>query len=1062
MKHYNLFLSLGALFLLSTACIQEEFTDIASKQEGQTIVFSVSTSYDNGGIETKAEYSGDLIGSSPSKERIDWVENDPIKIYYNNTAGSYSVVDKTTVQEKSYAGVDGGKLTWGVGPSHVFYGLYPSGSDSAAGSLTIENGAAIVRGSIPSNQSVNPEKTIVVGDLTKYQPDTEHYGYMFAYKSLDAPVDNVELPFKPAFTTLEFKLKRKPGDADKKVEMIWIDAHEVYYVGDENEIQIIDGAWPTLAGDFEFAIPANNGEPTLPGTAPYYETDPWHWPTVTEYETDGNIKVSNFSFEIYLDFSTFDGGGVSIPADSYMDFSVLMLPVDQTHLRLHLFYTDGTEKQLSLKDKDNDDWYTFSGGKKYIITCENVPGENVPTYVLEHAGPTVMLSDGSTEVQVVTRPSREAGNTDTAPFNSYRTFEGVTTPVNVYYDYAGADENGDPLTDTDGNIIWSSGLPTDLSSVTVTGTTVNKSLYATVATNTNPTVESFQSEEMYRARKIQMNGNNGFSASSPQDLSLYDITDLTHPRASSLPTTANCYVVDRAGWYMFPLVYGNSIDYSKPNAPLYENGVNKFSYQIAEPVSYALSVLKNGYNNAITSPYILDDYNISFEDVEAVILSEDETSSDYAFLDQAEVINVPSSGIFYDPVAGEYKTSVPYIRFRAPDTVLFTADGEVTTDPAQAVHAKGAHQGNAVIAIRKKNQTQTTKTVLWSWHIWITDGYDIDGDHFGDGLDPIPLKTNPNFSSVTTSNNVMPVNLGWIDSGGPVTFKDRVWYVRVHQVDDTAPPIVFKVVQHSQDERLPGSGTFYEWGRKDPFLPAVFYISNTYRVSYKDRSFYSPAGYSTYQMYRVGNVSWTGDISTSILCPYWWPYLPSDGYSWSHTRSINLWNMGANNDTWDQHIYKTIYDPCPPRYCVPHFYAFAGFSELRNNGVPASNYNSWNKTWSPGNQAQDRNEDGYLTSDDYYKEGGWYFNTGYEGQSLFLPMTGHRHFVNGGLWDCYRMNYASSGGWYWLGIISSSGSLAGCSSITDHNIWPAVINQNDVASWESQGYAVRAVEELSY
>ena len=56
-------------------------------------------------------------------------------------------------------------------------------------------------------------------------------------------------------------------------------------------------------------------------------------------------------------------------------------------------------------------------------------------------------------------------------------------------------------------------------------------------------------------------------------------------------TTANCYIVNAPGTYMFPLVYGNAIKNGTPNTPAYNN-----------------SNFKDYQNQEIKSPYIYDAY----------------------------------------------------------------------------------------------------------------------------------------------------------------------------------------------------------------------------------------------------------------------------------------------------------------------------------------------------------------------------------------------------------------------------------------------------------------------
>lgn len=126
--------------------------------------------------------------------------------------------------------------------------------------------------------------------------------------------------------------------------------------------------------------------------------------------------------------------------------------------------------------------------------------------------------------------------------------------------------------------------------------------------------------------------------------------------------TANCYIVDSKGYYMFPLVYGNAVEsersYKQPDAEGDDPLLN----------------FKDYLNNDIESPYIRDKYTPA----DAYLVWQDEE----------ELV----TGIYYDP--DEYNKKGA-IKFKVLGTVK---------------------QGNAVIAIR-----DSEKRVMWSWHIWVTN-----------------------------------------------------------------------------------------------------------------------------------------------------------------------------------------------------------------------------------------------------------------------------------------------------------------------------------------------------
>ena len=105
-------------------------------------------------------------------------------------------------------------------------------------------------------------------------------------------------------------------------------------------------------------------------------------------------------------------------------------------------------------------------------------------------------------------------------------------------------------------------------------------------------------------------------------------------------------------------------------------------------------------------------------------------------------------------------------------------------------------QGNAVICI-KDEQDQT----LWSWHIWVTD--------MNIGT-TIPLK---NSSMI---NECMKYPLGYCEANS-ITYPSRSCRVRFVAGDKKEEMIVNqneKVVSYNDNI------VFYQWGRKDPFIPS--------------------------------------------------------------------------------------------------------------------------------------------------------------------------------------------------------------------------------------------------
>ena len=141
-----------------------------------------------------------------------------------------------------------------------------------------------------------------------------------------------------------------------------------------------------------------------------------------------------------------------------------------------------------------------------------------------------------------------------------------------------------------------------------------------------------------------------------KDLSKYDI----HGTKIS-QSTANCYVVSKAGLYKFPLVFGNAVKNGETNSAAYTKNNGSYSHDF---VDYKGTV--------ITSPYI--------EEVSGVAGSVQLSIAD-------------TNGIFTD-ISIQNGDACRYVRFNV-----------------SSVPSTGA---NGVISIK-----DSSGVIMWSWHIWV-------------------------------------------------------------------------------------------------------------------------------------------------------------------------------------------------------------------------------------------------------------------------------------------------------------------------------------------------------
>ncbi len=299
-------------------------------------------------------------------------------------------------------------------------------------------------------------------------------------------------------------------------------------------------------------------------------------------------------------------------------------------------------------------------------------------------------------------------------------------------------------------------------------------------------------------------------------------------------------------------------------------------------------------------------------------------------------------------------------------------------------------EGNAVIAATKSG------TVVWSWHIWVT-----------------PEKFS-NLTTVATGSHtytVTPVNLGWVATGNVTTtgYAGREVMVKISQSESDGLNRTFTIRQLENITSITpskgGSNTYYQWGRKDPEIPAADMTSTT------DHAAYNISGSSVSKVYSASSVT----IGTTIQNPLT-HYYNSSNYGPYSTAQRNLWNAtNTVTGVGASATVKTIYDPCPPGFCVPTANLYSYFAS-----------NSGSATWDGTSGQAGRT---------------WTKDT----PNLFFPASGCRN--------------ASSA------ALSSVGSNGRCWSASPYSTYVGYYLYFSSSSWDysynqrADGYPVRAVAE---
>lgn len=532
------------------------------------------------------------------------------------------------------------------------------------------------------------------------------------------------------------------------------------------------------------------------------------------------------------------------------------------------------------------------------------------------------------------------------------------------------------------------------------------------------------------------------------------------PASATIQNTANCYIVDAPGYYIFPLVYGNAIKNGGPNAEAYEPNTS---------AATKLGKFKNHLGNVITSPYIRQNAGCNDPKRASLVLQDENDLLMYNCWDPTSDNNIK-----YIPEA-----------YNGNGGIMFY------------INPANIKQGNAIIALLDRglelDENNNAKLivnhnipVMWSWHIWVTSFSEIPETD-----ETIRVTTGVRGNNGKKEDiDFMPMNLGWCSAPDDVI---KYYPARKCKVRFTSGELTEEIIieQKSHIAFTYGNNPYYQWGRKDPFMgaPNDYDPNNDLKLN-KPRYIYS--GWSFVVNYSVLNGNYLIDdnrikttyvdngnssntaIAQLIQYPYLWHNPPREapGYSGNKFQSLNetysdLWGGGAASDGT---TVKTIYDPCPVGYKVPHYNAFTGFT-TRGTNTNVSN------EWYDAIDGNNGNIEDYVTTDEkgtwektatYYENLYEFYTNPDKTQSIIFPACGYRDWDNGGhifdfkskgyTWtaiECTNANYLSNGNYREINDWTFNFDFArpGMTTTTEGFIRP-----NDIF-FSCDGFPVRPVKE---
>lgn len=385
----------------------------------------------------------------------------------------------------------------------------------------------------------------------------------------------------------------------------------------------------------------------------------------------------------------------------------------------------------------------------------------------------------------------------------------------------------------------------------------------------------------------------GNSEDNPYDLSTFG--------GMESRSTANCYIVDRPGWYCLPLVYGNALVKGNTNS--------------------------NGFRSAASGGNILGtftDYNGN-DIADAYITVTERHSATLVWQDTYNMV----SNVSLSDVKGERM-----LKFY--------------------VEQHNLQQGNAIVGLQDEQGI-----IMWSWHIWATEhwlGSDgkpqlLSSDVFSSTTNAVTEIRERGDAKVTENMQghefyMSPYNLGWCDPKSVMYLRrkssmDFVQYMP-DKVTKTKLTGSLDIIQQGEvvDHKI-GNNTYYQWGRKDPLVGFVDRNKN-FKANFGPKELDFELKPQTGIKIKDGicqpNVMFAGNGTGAAEDP---------NQNWTIDRYMNLWNnsssigMGTNGnfsagDLWS-HV-KTVYDPCPVGYVVPNagIWNVLGYRDPINEGKTLS------------------------------------------------------------------------------------------------------------------------------
>lgn len=414
---------------------------------------------------------------------------------------------------------------------------------------------------------------------------------------------------------------------------------------------------------------------------------------------------------------------------------------------------------------------------------------------------------------------------------------------------------------------------------------------------------------------------NNIGAISPVDLSTSKLIGNGIPEAVPR-STANCYIVNSAGTYSFPAVYGNGIEGGTEKTGTSLNPDNIFLDHEGRSIQNAYIIKQVNRQSEAWDDTYTDSYNRKKKVITYVSYnySEGDLSAELLWIDNNHsTVTSPSiSGS-----GGDYSVSFTVQAYEEggnhylpPCNAVIALKGKRTTYKTSQIYESDGKTSVGTESGKTDVTTSASAEILWTWHIWVTDEVLSNNNTNTDDTKYPSYNGTSRIVALEnhggTTRNILPVNLGWVpDEMAWGIYKPREVWVKIKQVPAESDQVIYlKLRLEAQQDKVTGTSTVYQWGRPTA-LPMVKKMDGNTRHIYNADA--TPLNITS----SFSVMSAVSDFEkTAIANPF---------------KMLTLWGSQAY---WSS-TSKTLYDPCPPGYQLPPRSVFSGM--VVGSTAPAEN-----------------------------------------------------------------------------------------------------------------------------